>query len=94
MELRTRTVAEVMRTEVATLAKDERLDLADDIMRVGRVRHMPVVDGKRLIGVVSSRDLLAASLSRAMQFEPAHRRAFLRSVSAEESMTQDPYSVA
>lgn len=90
MDVRTRTVAEVMRTEVATLTAGERLDLAEDIMRVGRVRHMPVVDGKRLVGIVSSRDLLAASLSRVMEFEPAHRRAFLRSVSVDEAMTNAP----
>ena len=39
------TAGDVMTTEVATLAAGERLDLAEDIMHVGRIRHMPVVDG-------------------------------------------------
>ena len=88
------TAADVMTRSVATLTAGERLDLAEDIMRVGRIRHMPVVDGKRLVGIISVRDLLAASLSQAMEFEPAHRRAFLRSVSADEVMTSSPITVA
>lgn len=87
------TAGDVMTTNLATLEAGERLDLAEDIMHVGRVRHMPVVKGKRLVGIISVRDLLAASLSQAMEFEPAHRRAFLRSVSADEAMTSDPMTV-
>jgi CBS domain-containing protein len=84
-----RPVSELMRREVVTLQEGDRLDLADDIMRLGRIRHLPVLDGERLIGVLSSRDLLAASLSRALDFEPLHRRAFMRAVEVKEVMTQD-----
>ena len=42
-----RRVSEVMETEIATLMVSDRLDLADDVMRLGRVRHMPVLDGTR-----------------------------------------------
>ncbi|MBW2267378.1 MAG: CBS domain-containing protein [Deltaproteobacteria bacterium] len=88
-----RVVADVMATDLATLETGEKLDLAEDIMHVGRIRHMPVVEGKRLVGIVSVRDLLAASLSQAMDFEPTQRRTFLRSVSADEVMTRDPLTV-
>ena len=88
-----RNAGDVMTTNLATLEAGERLDLAEDVMHAGRIRHMPVVEDKRLIGIVSVRDLLAASLSQAMDFEPAHRRAFLRSVSVDEVMTRDPLTV-
>ena len=88
MDLDTRTVADVMRSEVVTLAPDDRLDLAGDVMKLGRIRHMPVVDEGRLVGIVSNRDLLAASLSRALEFKPEQRRAFLRSVEVEEVMAR------
>jgi CBS domain-containing protein len=78
-----------MKTEVATLTVHDRLDLAEDVMRLGRVRHMPVLDGTRLVGIVSSRDLLAASLSRVLEFEASDRRAFLRSVEVAEVMSHD-----
>lgn len=89
MDPRRRRVSEIMQTEVATLAPNERLDLADDVMALGRVRHMPVLEGERLVGLVSQRDLLAASLTKVLDFEPQHRRAFMRSVEVSEVMTRN-----
>lgn len=89
MDPRRRRVSEIMQTEVATLASDEHLDLADDVMALGRVRHMPVLEGGRLVGLVSERDLLAASLTKMLAFEEGQRRAFMRSVRVDEAMTRD-----
>ena len=89
-----RPVAEIMRIHFVTLAPGDRLDLADDVMKLGRIRHMPVLDGDRLIGVVSQRDLLAASLSKALDFDPKERRVFLKSVAVDEAMTRDPVTVS
>jgi CBS domain-containing protein len=83
-----RPVSEIMRTQFVTLKTEDRLDLADDVMKLGRIRHMPVLEGKRLVGIVSQRDLLAASLSRALDFEASHRRSFLKSVAVNEVMAQ------
>lgn len=92
MSVRERTVGEAMQTEVVTLGSGDRLDLADDIMRLGRIRHMPVLEGERVVGIVSSRDLLAASLSKALDFEPAQRRTFLHSIEVREAMTSEVLS--
>ena len=94
MDPRRRRVSEVMQTEIATLAPGERLDLADDVMALGRVRHMPVLRDGRLVGLVSQRDLLAASLTRVLEFEPQQRRAFMRSVQVDEVMSRDVVSAA
>jgi CBS domain-containing protein len=88
-----RRVSEVMQSEVATLTLHDRLDLADDVMRLGRVRHLPVVDGGKLVGIVSNRDLLAASLSRVLDFSAEDRRTFMRSIEVAEVMTRDPIAV-
>lgn len=93
MKLRHRPVSEIMRTEVVTLAPNERLDLMHDIMKLGRVRHVPIVDGSRLVGIVSNRDLLEASLSKALDFDPGSRRTFLRSIDVEEVMTREVVSI-
>ena len=82
-------VSEVMQTEVATLTIHDRLDLADEVMRLGRVRHMPVLEGTKLVGIVSNRDLLAASLSRVLDFAATDRRTFLRSIEISEVMSHD-----
>ena len=87
-------VSEVMREEFVSLKATDRLDFADDIMKLGRIRHMPVLDGEKLVGIVSQRDLLAASLSRALEFEPEQRRTFLRSVEVSEVMTRNVVSVS
>lgn len=94
MDLRNRPVSEIMRREVVTLAEGDSLAVGDDVMRLGRVRHLPVVseDG-RLVGLVSNRDLLEASLSKAIDFDAASRRSFLSSVDVAEVMTRDVATV-
>ena len=94
MDARTTTVGDIMRTEMATLSPDERIDLADDIMRLGRVRHMPVVEDGRIVGIVSSHDVLAVSLTRVLDFDPTHRRAFLKGVEVKEVMSTDVVCLA
>jgi CBS domain-containing membrane protein len=60
-------VRELMTREVATLHPDDKLQVANDVMRLGRIRHMPVVghDGK-LVGIVSQRDLFHAALLKVL----------------------------
>ena len=84
-----RPVSELMESEVVTLQRGDRLDLANDIMRLGGIRHMPVLEGNRLVGIVSNRDLLAASLSSAFEIEQTNRREFQRSVEVKEVMTEE-----
>jgi CBS domain-containing protein len=81
-------VSQFMQTEFVTLRPSDRLDFADDVMKLGRIRHMPVVEGNRVVGVVSQRDLLAASLSRVMEIDPRDHRSFLRSVEISEVMSK------
>ncbi len=89
MKLGSRPVSEIMRTEIASLGVGDRLDLAEDIMRLGRVRHMPVLEDSRIVGLVSARDLLAASLTKVLDFDPPHRRSFLKSVEVGEVMSRE-----
>ena len=89
MTLLDQRVSELMQREVVTLQQGDRLDLADDIMSLGRIRHLPVLEGEQLVGMLSNRDLLAASLSKALEFEAKHRRTFMRALEVKEVMTQD-----
>ena len=87
-------VERIMQRDFASVRSDERLDFVDDVMALGRVRHMPVVDDGKLVGVVTQRDLLAASLSRVLDFDRQERRTFLRSVDVKEVMAGRPITVA
>lgn len=51
-------VRDVMTRDPVTVEVDEDLDLADVLMRLTRVRHLPVLEGGRLVGLVSHRDLV------------------------------------
>lgn len=53
-------VADVMTPDPATLSPAQKLHRAWEEMRVGRFRHLPVLDRRaRLVGIVTHRDLLA-----------------------------------
>jgi acetoin utilization protein AcuB len=51
------TVAAYMTRSPHTVGKDQSLTVAHEIMRAHRIRHLPVLDGGKLVGVVSQRDL-------------------------------------
>jgi CBS domain-containing protein len=86
-------VSRIMRREFASLQRKDHLDFADDVMSLGRIRHLPVLDGGLLVGLVSQRDLLASSLSRVLEFEPSHRRSFLKAIEVAEVMSRSVISV-
>lgn len=56
-------VSDLMSSPVFSLGPTQSLTLADSLMQMARIRHIPVVDGGKLVGLVTHRDLLAASLS-------------------------------
>jgi CBS domain-containing protein len=62
-------------------------------MTLGGVRHMPVVRGGALVGVVSERDLLRASLSTLTEFGMEERRAFLQVVEITQVMTSPAITI-
>jgi len=55
------TVEKLMRLEVVTVPPDLPLEAAHKLMLRRGLRHLPVVSGKRLAGIVSDRDVLLAS---------------------------------
>ncbi|EYF02814.1 CBS domain-containing protein [Chondromyces apiculatus] len=53
-----RTVAQIMTTDLVTLRPDDIVAFAASVMDWRRMRHIPVEDEGRLVGIVSYRDLL------------------------------------
>lgn len=61
----------IMTSPVVSLQSDHSIHFAAGLMQLSHIRHLPVVDGERLVGLVTHRDLLAAQSSvLAKPFEP------------------------
>ncbi len=86
-------VRHIMQKKLVTISASERLSTVEDIMTLGHVRHMPVVQGGKLVGVVSERDLLRASLSVLSEHRDEERRAFLHVVEIGRIMSTPPIVV-
>jgi acetoin utilization protein AcuB len=86
-------VRELMTSAVVTVARNDTLSLADDLMRTKNIRHLPVVEDGRLVGILTQRDLLQAELSSALGFGEKARKEFLKSVVVKEVMTDEVLTV-
>jgi len=84
-------VKDVMTKEVTTLKRNEKLTLADDLMNLGRIRHLPVLDDdeQELVGIVSQTDLFRGALAQAIGFGQRARRKLLDTLLVKEVMTTD-----
>jgi CBS domain-containing protein len=56
------TVAELMTPDVVTCHPDERIHQAMTLMTVHRIRHLPVEEDGRIVGVVSIGDLVRSHI--------------------------------
>jgi CBS domain-containing protein len=82
-------VRELMATDVKTIGRNDELTIADDIMNMKRLRHLPVVEEGRLVGVLTQRDLFHAALSTALNFGSKAQKEFLKTVAVKEVMTDE-----
>lgn len=89
-----RLVRDLMTLEVATLKRNESLSLADRIMTLGRIRHMPVLDENgQLCGIVTQRDLFFNALVRALGFGTHAAEKTLENLRVKEVMTTDVLTI-
>ena len=95
MEIKAHCVRDLMTSQPVTLAPDDDLSLASDLMRLGRVRHVPIVDDAgSLVGMLSDRDVTCGALLRAVGIEYAMERRALSRVQIREVMSKRVSSVA
>ncbi|MFP3867745.1 MAG: CBS domain-containing protein [Desulfobacteraceae bacterium] len=82
-------VRDVMIRDVATLNVEDELSLANDIMQLGRIRHLPVVEGKKLVGIISERDLFRTSLAQALGYGTRASRDLMKTIRIKDIMKTD-----
>jgi CBS domain-containing membrane protein len=85
-------VRDLMSHEVASVRRNDRLSLVDDVMRLGRIRHLPVVDDEdetKIVGLVSLRDVFRGSLARALGYGTRAQQKLLDMLVVKEVMTTE-----
>ena len=87
-------VKDVMVKEVATLDVNDELSLANDIMRLGRIRHLPVVDGTRLAGIISERDMFRSSLAQALGYGSEATRDLMKKLRIKDIMVPQVVTIS
>ena len=87
-------VREIMSTDLVTLTEDETLAHAQGCMARGRIRHLPVVRDGKLVGLLTHRDLLAASFSIFAEVDRGEQRRIFGTVPVVEAMHRDVVTVA
>lgn len=69
-------VSEVMTTDLATIHEEATVEEAMEMMRRHNCRHLPVMRGQRVAGMVSMRDLMNYELRQKTE-EIEHMRAYI-----------------
>jgi CBS domain-containing protein len=80
--IRTLTVGDFMTRELVTLQESDDLALADQMLRLGGIRHLPVVRAGKLVGILTHRDLLRSAVVRDA-----------KTTMAQDVMSRDPTAV-
>jgi acetoin utilization protein AcuB len=55
---KTVTVGQIMTTNVITVSPEDTMEKVQKIFRTNNIHHIPVVDGKKIIGIISKSDYL------------------------------------
>jgi CBS domain-containing protein len=84
-------VRDLMAADVTTLRRNDKLVIADDVMRLGRIRHLPVLDDdeRELVGIVSQRDLFRGALARALGYGQHAQQKLLDLLLVKDVMTSE-----
>jgi CBS domain-containing protein len=59
-------ISEIMTNDVITINKSDDLETAERLFKTKKIRHIPVVNGKQIIGMISYTDLLRISFADAV----------------------------
>jgi CBS domain-containing protein len=89
-------VKDIMSKDVTTLKRNDKLTLADDIMNLGRIRHLPVLDDdeRQLVGILTQRDLFRGALAQALGYGRHAQRKILDSLAVKDVMAGEPITTS
>jgi CBS domain-containing protein len=83
-----KTVGELMTRDLVTLKETQNLALADELLRLHRIRHLPVVREGKLVGLITHRDLLKAASQKGQ--DPARQPSWAADIMNRDVRTVRP----
>jgi CBS domain-containing protein len=86
-------VEDVMTRDVVTLTPEQTLRDAIDLLRRERIRHLPVVEGQKLLGIVTDRDVKRATPSVLAGVANDEYDNSLLTITVRQLMTREPVTV-
>jgi CBS domain-containing protein len=81
-------LSEIMNRDMVTVDKHASLRMARRILDQYRIRHLLVVEGKRLVGIVTDRDLRQAAPSSKSPLTISERQEFMDELKVLEVMSR------
>ncbi len=78
------TVADFMTRDLVTVRESDDLALAESLLKLGGIRHLPVVRERRVVGLITQRDVLRSGRGG---------RPAARELPVSDVMTRDPVTV-
>ncbi len=95
MSVRAILVENVMSTDVFTLGRNDKLSVADDLMKQRRIRHIPVLnsDGE-LCGILTQRDLFRGILLKSLGYGSRAEQKLLDSLSIKDAMRDEVLTIS
>jgi len=88
------TVRDFMAKSPQVLGRNETLDLAEDIMTMGRIRHLPILDDGELVGIISQRDMFRSAAVTALGFVGDTQKALIKTIRIKEIMTEKVFTIS
>ena len=85
-------VVDIMTKDPLTITPVETVGQADDLMNTNRIRQLPVVHGKDLVGIVTDRDVRSFLSGSLLESVEARENALNTEV--REIMTTEPITVS
>ena len=87
-------VQDIMTRDPHTLEADDVLDLADDLMSMARIRHIPILASGKLVGIVSQRDLFFSALVKTLGLQQREQKDLMKTIRARELMSQPVITIS
>ncbi|WP_414652868.1 CBS domain-containing protein [Gelidibacter sp.] len=87
-------ISSIMSTKIIKLKKDDDLEKAEKLFKKHKIRHIPVVDGKSIIGMLSYTDLLRISFVDAVDDDGEIESLVYNMFTIEQVMAKNVVSVS